>query len=436
MHSLQKQFHDFIHSKHLINGGEKILLAVSGGVDSMVLSDLFLKEGFEIAIAHCNFGLRGEESNGDEVFVLDWADKNGINCFVKAFDLAGSIQLEARNVRYQWFNELLLENGLDKIATAHHLNDSLETVLNNLARGTGVKGLAGIPIQNEKVIRPLLFATKKEIHDYAMDVGIDWREDSSNETDDYDRNHIRHHVIPELEKVNPSILNSFILTQERITHASHIVSERVQAVKKQFLLEDNGGFRLELNWISAPSDELILADLLTEFGVNYTTSKEIFEARGKSGKSFIGEGWFLTMDRSELFIDKGESENVDLLIQEEGEYVVGTKKLVVEIVSSDQINFGNENEAFLNHDKIKFPLSLRNWKEGDRFQPLGMRGMKKISDFFIDLKIPQNRKKEVLILEAGDEIAWVVGYRISESFKLTTSKNTALKLSFIPQESP
>ena len=185
MHSLQKQFHDFIHSNHLVANSEKILLAVSGGLDSMVMADLFLRGGYDIEIAHCNFGLRGEESHRDEAFVLEWADQNSVNCYVKSFDLKdGSIQLEARNTRYQWFSELLLEHELDKIATAHHLNDSLETVLINLTRGTGIRGASGIPLRNGQIIRPLLCASKQELYNYAMDVGLEWREDSSNRKKD------------------------------------------------------------------------------------------------------------------------------------------------------------------------------------------------------------------------------------------------------------
>ncbi|WP_425392458.1 tRNA lysidine(34) synthetase TilS [Ekhidna sp.] len=436
MHSLQKQFHDFILSKQLVKKGEKLLLAVSGGVDSMVLADLFVKDGFEVALAHCNFGLRGEESDGDEAFVMEWADKRGINCFVKSFDLEGSIQLEARNARYQWFNELLIEHGLDKIATAHHLNDSLETVLINLSRGTGLKGLTGVPLINEKIIRPLSFASKNDIYKYAMDVGLEWREDSSNKKDDYDRNQIRHHVVPELEKVNPSLLKSFISTQERLSHANKIITNRVAEIKQRFIQDDRGGVRIDLTWISDPSDELILAEILAEFGLNYQTAKEVFEARGKSGKSFSSGEWFLTMDRSELFIDKGQNDTVELEISGLGSFDFGNASIELQLVKKDDVVFESENVAYLDYDKLRFPLSLRNWNEGDRFQPLGMNGKKKVSDFLIDIKIPLAKKHEVFVMESKGEICWVVGYRISDSFKVTNDSTSILKVSFSPPESP
>ncbi|WP_424961848.1 tRNA lysidine(34) synthetase TilS [Ekhidna sp.] len=430
MHSLQKQFHDFIRSNHLVSNDEKILLAVSGGLDSMVMADLFLQGGFDFEIAHCNFGLRGEESDDDEAFVMEWADKNRVNCYVKSFDLGdGSIQLEARNTRYQWFNELLLEHNLNKVATAHHLNDSLETVLINLARGTGIKGISGILIQNEQVIRPLLFTSKKELHTYAMDMDLDWREDSSNEGVDYDRNLLRHKVIPELEKLNPSLLSTFLNTSERLSFAKEVVAQKVMDVKRQHLNMEGDTRVLNLHWISNASDELILSEILSDYGVNYATSKEVFGARGKSGKQFQEGEWLITMDREAIYIDQRKSPLfMELIIHEVGQYYLNKSEFSIEMKSKEEVVFGSENVAFFDASQLEFPLRVRLWKEGDRFRPLGMKGEKKISDFLIDEKVPVSRKKSILILESKGKIAWVVGHRISDQFKISGKTQSVIKI--------
>ncbi|MEQ9465835.1 MAG: tRNA lysidine(34) synthetase TilS [Ekhidna sp.] len=432
MHSLQKQFHDFIHSNHLVERDEKVLLAVSGGLDSMVMAHLFVKEGMNVSIAHCNFGLRGEESDGDEAFVMQWADQHGLNCYVKSFDLgAGSIQIEARNARYQWFNELALENDFGKIAVAHHLNDSLETVLINLTRGTGIKGVAGISIQNKKIIRPLLFAEKPMLYAYAMDTGLEWREDSSNQRTEYDRNLIRHEVIPILEKINPSLLKTFVNTSERLFLAQQLVEQRVEEVKTKDLSERPNGWELDLGWMRHPSDELVLSEILAEFEVNYATAKEIAQARGKSGKTFPVGGLVISMDRTSLFVGKPEKQKFQpLIIKEEGVYSVGDHQLTLERVDRDEVVFGVKHKAYLDAGKLTFPITIRNWEVGDKIQPLGMQGKKKVSDLLVDQKVPLHRKGSVLVLESNGEIAWVIGYRVSDLFKIADGTKEVTKMVF------
>ena len=430
MHSLQKQFHDFIHSNQLVKKGEKMLLAVSGGLDSMVMADLFHTSKILFAIAHCNYGLRGDESDSDEAFVMNWADKNKVNCHVKAFDVSHeSVQLEARKIRYQWFNELAAVHGFEKIATAHHLNDSLETVIINLSRGTGIKGVAGISVKNANIIRPLLFATRQVLHDYALNRGFGWREDSSNQKTDYDRNLIRHHVMPKLHKLNPSLYKTFELTTERLAYAAEIIKQKVDEVRSQYLKKVKNGWQMDLSWISVPSDELVLAELLAGYGVNYVTAKEVFKARGKSGKSFPVGDWLIAMDRSTIFIYKNQTEKeIAVRIDSIGAYTIGNRKVVVEHARKDEVVFDSPDTGYFDAGLFRFPAVIRSWKAGDKFQPLGMKGEKKVSDFLIDEKIPLIKKKEVLVIESDNNLAWVVGYRVSNRFKVTNKTKEVIRM--------
>ena len=432
MHSLQKRFHDFINTNNLLEKNDNILLAVSGGLDSMVLSHLFFQSDYDFSIAHCNFKLRGDESDEDEAFVLRWADENGINCYVKSFDVeGGSIQLEARNARYLWFNQLLLEYGLDKIVTAHHLNDSLETSLINLVRGTGIKGVKGIATKSDKVVRPLLFATRKEIYTYAMDKGLDWREDSSNKKTDYYRNMIRLEVVPVLEKLNPSLIRTYFQTIERLNYTSNLIENQVKLIKAKYFSVYGEGKRLDLSWVVNDFDVILLAELLSEYGVNYITCKEIFGARDKSGKSFPTNEWLITVDREAIFIDpivKKNFEEVEITGLGLAESDQFTLKL--EEVLNEEVEFGNNYIAYFDRGSLEFPLRLRPWREGDKFQPLGMSGQKKVSDLLIDEKVPISLKQSILVLESSNEIIWVIGYRISDRVKITKGTKTVVKAAF------
>ncbi len=434
MLELQKQFQNFIERHQLVKSGERILLAVSGGLDSMVMLELFHHSNYEIAVAHCNFGLRGEASDKDEAFVEQWTQERGIDCYVKQIVLNGkSIQVEAREERYKWFRELCTEKGFLKIATAHHLNDSLETTLLNLVRGTGIKGLSGIPVINEQIIRPLLFASRDEIHSYAMNKGLKWREDASNMKTDYDRNKIRLEVIPKLKEVNASLEYTFKNSDERLNLLSDLLQKQVAEVIQEYFDELEG--QLGLKWIQEETDLLILYEILSVYGFNYVTVKEIWGARGSSGKVFEAKDWKVLMDRDSLFIQRNEQEEFkEVLIQDEAVYQVAEKELGVTILDNvvfEEFISDDAHEAILDYDKLEFPLKVRKWRQGDTFQPMGMKGTKKVSDLLIDEKVPIAKKEKVWILESNDEIAWVVGYRISEKFKVSGSskKVVCLKLS-------
>lgn len=434
MHSLQKQFHEFVNAKELLHDADRLLLAVSGGLDSIVMADLFAKSSWNFGIAHCNFQLRGQESDEDEVFVKKWAGERGIEVHTRSFDLGeGSTQLNARNARYDWFEELCSENYYSKTATAHHLNDSLETLLINLSRGTGVKGISGIGAKNGSIIRPLLFTTREGLRRYAVENSLEWREDSSNAKTDYDRNRIRHVVIPEMEKLNPSLAETFKSTSERLSLASEILQERVVAVRELNLVVKESETELKLDWLQKQTDFLILSEILSEFGFNYKTTKEIFGAIGKSGKQFYAEDRILTIDRNSLFI-KNLSISVDeeFKIEGVGNFQHRDKTFQISIVEKDEVNLkDNRGKAYLDADIVDFPLKIRRWIEGDRFTPLGLNGTKKVSDYLIDAKVPLARKDQVRVLLAGEEIAWLIDYQISEVFKITDRTKKVLMISLI-----
>ncbi len=430
MHSLQKQFHDFVSINGLIDPSDKVLVAVSGGVDSMVLADLLLKEGFTISVAHCNYSLRGKESDEDAEFVRQWAKTNEVPCHTKRVELGEvSVQLAARNARYEWFSELVKDFEYQKIATAHHLDDSLETVLYNLSRGTGIRGMTGVAIKKDNLIRPLLFASKKGIYQYAEESGIDWREDSSNATQAYDRNFIRQKVIPRLSELNPSLIETYKDTKERLAHVSEIIESRVEEVRSKFGEKIGSRYKLDLSWISERSDLSILSEILSKYGFNYTTCKDIFDVRDKAGKQFLSEKWRLTIDRDRLYIEESEGgEMTSLSIQSEGKYQFEDSSIELTKLDRSKVHIEDDpSVALLDADQIQFPLTVRSWKEGDRFKPLGMDHSKKVSDFLIDEKVPLALKNDIKVLVSGNDIIWIIGHRISNDFKIREGTQNVLK---------
>lgn len=431
MHPLQKQFHDYIIDQQLFSNTEKVLLAVSGGMDSMVLSQLFHESGYSFSIAHCNFGLRGKESDGDEKLVREWAQKRNVECHVKQIELGnGSIQLEARNSRYEWFDKLMEEYGYDKVATAHHLNDSLETTLINLSRGTGIKGIGGIQPDVLNRVRPLLFATQRQIKDYAQIESVEWREDASNAKKEYNRNLIRHDVVPKLEEINPVVVDTFRNTSERLQLANEIVKESVREIKKDFLHKKDKYWKLETGWISTRTDMLILSEIVSDFGFNYATAKEIFKTVGSSGKEFYSDQYWLSIDRGTIYIQLKNSLNeVSVLIDGVGEWKVNDRKLIISREPKNKLVFSSDpSMVFFDESKINFPLTIRKWGKGDRFRPLGMNGSKKVSDYLIDKKVPMVLKGQVMVLTSLGKIVWLVEHQISDDYKVNEKTEELIKI--------
>jgi len=425
-----QQFHDFIEKQALCSPAGNILLAVSGGVDSVALVELFSKADYPFAIAHCNFQLRGKESDEDEKFVQELADKLGVVFFSTKFETEKfarkkgiSIQMAARELRYSWFEEIRKENGFDCIAVATHRNDEIETVLLNLTRGTGIAGLHGIFPKQGKIIRPLLFATRKEIEDFAKAENTQWREDSSNTDDKYLRNKIRNQVIPVLKEINPNLEDTFSENIRHIRDVEEIFRAAIEQKRKEIVTQNENEWKIPIEKLKELKPlKTWLYELLAPFGFNESTVSGIISALDEqSGKRFFSSTHCLLKDRTKLIIFTIENQILggEIEIEKKLSEINDPVHLKFNIVEkSDFEMIKDKNVACLDYDKLQFPLKLRRWQNGDTFIPLGMEGKKKLSDFLIDEKISVNEKETIFVLVSGNEIAWVIDFRVSETFKV------------------
>ncbi|MEQ8553254.1 MAG: tRNA lysidine(34) synthetase TilS [Cyclobacteriaceae bacterium] len=430
-------FLSFIHEHLLVRDGERTLVAVSGGVDSMVMADLFLQSPFSFAVTHVNFGLRGEESNKDEALVREWCASRQVPCFVQhapsqIFEHSDSTQMAARDFRYQYFDVLMQKEGFHKLATAHHLDDSLETALFNFTKGTGLRGLQGISAIKGDIIRPLLFAGKEDIIAYAKERKICWREDATNRTDAYQRNKIRHQVIPALKSINPGLLRTFTSVAQRVTDARELIEEIVQDLLRNHKHVEGSTTRIAMKWMSQYQHTgAILHEMLREYGFSYVQARQIQASvvSENAGKLFYSDLYELNVDREQLVIKEKQAfleENKPLRVP--GVTIIGKRWIDADIISGNEISDVNDPcIAYFDLDKLK-SAKVTHWKEGDTFNPLGMKGKKKVSDFMIDSKIPLTLKKDVLILRSQEEIAWIIGYRLDDRFKVTAETKKMLRL--------
>lgn len=432
------KFRAFVHETNLFTENTPVLLAISGGIDSVVMADLFAKANFKFALAHCNFKLRGEHSEGDESFVKQLAKKYQVRCFVKPFDTFGfadhqriSIQMAARQLRYEWFRDLLKEQAYEYVATAHHKNDVLETIIFNLTKGTGIAGLHGIQLRQSGIIRPLLFADRKQIEAYAHQNQIQWREDSSNSDEKYRRTLIRKKVIPVLEEINPKLLGTLELSLERISGTENFFNAAVQELKQKSVYSSGRDIYININKIrNQPGLNVVLHEMIKDYGFQYHQTREIAYTivhrtpEKQSGKVFDSITHRLNIDRKELVISLIATDSIGSYTISEKKHALDTDEfeLVFNVLDAKKYKLMSlANIAALDHEKLKFPLTLRKWKKGDFFYPLGMNCKKKLSDFMIDIKIPLNLKNRVMILASGDDIVWVVGHRIDHRYRITNS---------------
>ncbi len=439
-----KQFEVNILKNDLFNKTDKLLIAFSGGVDSVVLCDLLTKAGYHFDLAHCNFQLRGTEANDDTSFCETYAKLIHAKCHTIYFNTKNyavenklSIQMAARELRYKWFKELISEHGYTYLLTAHHANDNAETLFVNLTRGTGIKGLQGIPEKQNNTIRPLLFATKEMIKNYAKKHNIQFREDSSNQEVKYKRNFIRHQIIPELKKLNPILEETLNTSIHYFKQSSQIVTQFCKSKFKDICEENNE--RLKINialLLSEPQKETLLFEWLHPKGFKTNQIEQltiVLSDKNKVGKFFESSTHQLAVDRTYLIVKKKTNEinTTEFKINSISDTTHLPIKLVLEEIKQTSFT-NNKNELFISVTDHFFPLTLRKWKTGDKFQPFGMNGFKKLSDYFKDQKLSKFDKEAVWILESNQQIICIVGYRMDNRFKVTNESNQILKLtSFI-----
>lgn len=415
---------------------KKLLLATSGGLDSMIMAHLFHKLQYDVALVHCNFQLRGLESFGDQNFVQDYAEANEIPIFVTQFDTEAfakdyklSTQVAARDLRYNWFYELLETENYDYILTGHHADDNIETFLINLSRGTGLEGLVGIPEQNDKIIRPLLPFSREEIAKYANANGIKWREDSSNASDKYLRNKIRHDLVPLLKELNPQFISSFQKTQSFLQQSQQMVEDASIMVYQQVAKQDEDEIRFDLKQLKKlPNYRSYLYQWLNEFG--FLAWDDVYDlVDSQSGKQVFSPNFRLLKDRDFLILCpiNTEIEVKDYFIAEDTKEV--NIPLNITFCKVSDISVGSNTTIFVDQDKLQFPLVLSRWREGDYFQPFGMEGKsKKVSKLFKDEKLSLIEKENVWILWSGETIVWIVGVRQDERFRVSESTQNILKI--------
>ena len=437
-----EQFREYIESNHLIAKGDRVLIALSGGVDSMVLAELLRRCGYNIAFAHCNFRLRGAESDGDEQFVREYAQRVGVKLFVKQFDTHQyvadnkvSVEMAARELRYAWFNDLINANQslnssgasnisdgwqnlrFDKLALAHHADDQIETFFINLLRGSGIKGLKAMQPCNGMYIRPLLWASREQIKKFAIENGIQWREDSTNQDTVFLRNKIRHNLMPVYDGIKSDAREKILQSVECLASENQLYRELLKDKLSAIETVDGVLHSVEKRHFGLQ----LLFEWIRDFGFSYSQCESIYASLdGEPGREFYSNEYQLVVEKEtvELFpIDIEKLAGKELSFSE------------FEISPSFKLQTSNSDIAQLDFDKLKLPLKVRSWQQGDRFRPLGMRGSKLVSDFFNDLNFTAYRKKTAQILtDADDNIVWIVGYRIDDRYKITEKTKTIYQI--------
>jgi tRNA(Ile)-lysidine synthase len=435
-----KRLIEFIRKNSLFTEDERILLAISGGLDSMVMLTLFIQAGYKIGVAHANFKLRGEESEGDETFVKTFCEARNIPFYSTWFDTNNyaaekkiSIQMAARELRYVWFRQLIKQHGYSKIATAHHADDQAETIFLNMVKGEGLNGLTGMPLNKRNVIRPMMFASKENLEHYARNTALKWREDSSNKEDNYQRNFIRHQIFPRIHKINPGLNESLLRSSMKAKGEMLILKHGLEALKAEyFTIIDDGTVTIQKILLDKYPEPAVAWRLLEEYGFSLDQAEDLISIlHQQSGKILLSDTHRLVIDRDTLIVQSltAQSTNESILITREGKFKLGNQE--IECRKSTGPFSTNPNEAWLDYDKLKFPLTWRKWKDGDKFIPLGMTGVKKVSDFLVDEKLSLPEKENVTVVESAGVIVWVVGRRIDERVKQNRGGNLNLVLSLI-----
>ena len=416
-----------------------LLLAVSGGLDSMVLTDLCRNSELNIALAHCNFKLRSDESDGDERFIKDFSKTHNLEVFTTHFDTEAfaqtskqSIQMAARQLRYEWFDSLQKQHEFEYILTAHHADDNLETVLINLSRGTGLEGLMGIPEINGSVVRPLLEFSRDQIHDFAIQEEISWREDRSNKSTKYLRNNLRHNIIPLLKDLNPSFIESFQTTQNHLKDTQSILEDYMLEIEDK-VIESIDEHQIVYNieqLQSLNNPKAYLYQLLKTYNfTDWTQITALLEAQ--SGKQITSSTHRLLKNRSQLILSPlNASSELSILIESsETNVSISDQPFDLKLEIATSIGSSSKEVLYLDFESLEFPLRLSHWKSGDYFYPSGMSGKKKLSKYFKDEKLSLIDKENTLVMYSGDAVVWIVGRRADQRFIATKNRPKFLKLS-------
>ncbi len=441
--NLLDSFQRYIADHDLATPDDRILLTVSGGVDSMVMLSLFMQSGFRIGVAHCNFQLRGTESDEDEVLVAQEAARFGVPCYNRRFDTIGemertgeSMEMAARRLRYAWFEEIRRTEGYDVIAVAHHADDSIETFFINLLRGTGLRGLTGISTQLGRIIRPLMFASRKEITEYAVLNKIPFREDSSNRSTKYLRNKVRLGIVPRIREINPKFTDLMRRNLARLADAQRFIDRSIECIRAEAVTSADGIDTLHVDRIDPayPRGFVIYEVLNSAYGFKGDVIDALCHAlqQEATGRRFYSREYVACVDRGTVVVTR-IAEDDDCLIAVERDAArsyCGNAVLYYEYCDIDTIKtFGVPPQvAQLDADLLHFPLSLRRWREGDWFVPFGMTGRKKVSDYLVDAKVSVAEKQRQFVLVSGDDIVWLVGHRIDDRYRLTAQTENVLRI--------
>jgi len=433
------KFRKFIEKERLFEEDDKILLACSGGIDSMVLADLLMTNENIFGIAHINHQTRGEQSDKDQAFIEAYCTSNGLAFYTTtaplekmAREAKQNFHAYARAYRYEYLNNILMQHNYKFIATAHHSSDTLETFIINLTRGTGLDGLTGIPIKNNQIIRPLMFYSKKEIIKYAEKFKVDYREDASNLSTKYTRNYIRHEVIPKIDKITPGANPNAKLTISRIKKTKNLLDELID--QRKFVSKENSEISIEKKAIKEfKESETLLYYLIKQYGFNYSQAEQIISGISNVGSIYYSTTHLLLIDRTNILIRKiGNTKKIELTIETIGQTLINKDHtFTIKETTHFEIS-SNKQVEYFDAEKLSFPLILRGWEPGDKFRPIGMGGkQKKVKDLLTDSKTNRLDKNSQLVLTCNNEIIWVIGHRISEDYKCTGESKKYYKMSFI-----
>lgn len=429
----------YIDKYNLLPSDKPVLTGLSGGADSVALLAVLVKLGYSCIAVHCNFHLRGEESDRDEAFAKSFAEtlavpfyKTDFNTNQYAAEKRISVEMAARKLRYDWFEEMRLQFDTQAIAVAHHKDDNVETILMNLIRGTGIKGMRGIRPKNGYIVRPLLAVGREDILSWLEKQALSFVTDSTNLSDEYTRNFVRLRVIPLLENINPSVKETIARAGEHLSSVEVIYQSVLDKAQTTILKDNNRLSIAEL--MTYPAPETILYELLVPFHFTRQVAEDIFLSLNKeSGKTFFSPTHRIIKDREYLLITSLEktASGIYHIEKEEGECQVPVKLSWKKTVLNKEFQLEkDQNIAYFDYDKLKFPLTIRTWKPGDWFIPFGMTGRKKLSDYFSDRKYSLLDKEKVWLLCSGKDIIWIIGERTDNRFRINKTTKRVLIINF------